>query len=124
MSTEKKSMMDKILEKVDVIAGPMTKFGQIPFVRGIVNGMVAALPVTMVGSLFLVVYLFCSDGGLTTHALIPFLKPWAGDLALVNAYQWVLWLFTLLLHLVLNMQKSKDSVKQLVQLVRSSHLCY
>ena len=48
MSTEKKSMMDKILEKVDVIAGPMTKFGQIPFVRGIVNGMVAALPVTMV----------------------------------------------------------------------------
>lgn len=32
MSTEKKSMMDKILEKVDVIAGPMTKFGQIPFV--------------------------------------------------------------------------------------------
>ena len=57
MSTEKKSMMDKILEKVDVIAGPMTKFGQIPFVRGIVNGMVAALPVTMVGSLFLVVLL-------------------------------------------------------------------
>ena len=51
MSTEKKSMMDKILEKVDVIAGPMTKFGQIPFVRGIVNGMVAALPGTMVGSL-------------------------------------------------------------------------
>ena len=85
MSTEKKSMMDKILEKVDVIAGPMTKFGQIPFVRAIVNGMVAALPVTMVGSLFLVVYLFCSDGGLTTKALIPFLKPWAGDLALVNS---------------------------------------
>ena len=36
-------MMDKILEKVDVIAG------------------------------------------LTTKALIPFLKPWAGDLALVNS---------------------------------------
>lgn len=85
MSTEKKSLMDKILEKVDVIAGPMTRFGQIPFVRAIVNGMVAALPVTMVGSIFLVVYLFCSDGGLTQHALIPFLKPWANDLALVNS---------------------------------------
>lgn len=85
MSTEKQSLMDKVLEKVDVIAGPMTKFGQIPFVRAIVNGMVAALPVTMVGSIFLVIYLFCSDGGLTTHALIPFLKPWAGDLALVNS---------------------------------------
>lgn len=85
MSTEKKSLMDKLLEKVDVIAGPMTRFGQIPFVRAIVNGMVAALPVTMVGSIFLVVYLFCSDGGLTQHALIPFLKPWANDLALVNS---------------------------------------
>ena len=63
----------------------MTRFGQIPFVRAIVNGMVAALPVTMVGSIFLVVYLFCSDGGLTQHALIPFLKPWAQDLALVNS---------------------------------------
>ena len=116
--------MDKILEKVDVIAGPMTKFGQIPFVRGIVNGMVAALPVTMVGSLFLVVYLFCSDGGLTTHALIPFLKPWAGDLALVNSLSMGIMAVYIILHLVLNMQKSKDSVKQLVQLVRSSHLCY
>lgn len=85
MSTEKQSFMDKVLEKVDVIAGPMTRFGQIPFVRAIVNGMVAALPVTMVGSIFLVVYLFCSDGGLTQHALIPFLKPWAADLALVNS---------------------------------------
>ena len=85
MSTEKQSFMDKVLEKVDVIAGPMTRFGQIPFVRAIVNGMVAALPVTMVSSIFLVVYLFCSDGGLTQHALIPFLKPWAADLALVNS---------------------------------------
>ena len=85
MSTEKQSFMDKVLEKVDVIAGPMTRFGQIPFVRAIVNGMVAALPVTMVGSISLVVYLFCSDGGLTQHALIPFLKPWAQDLALVNS---------------------------------------
>lgn len=85
MDTQKESFMDKVLEKVDIIAGPMTKFGQIPFVRAIVNGMVAALPVTMVGSLFLVVYLFCSDGGITAHALLPFMKPWAGDLALVNS---------------------------------------
>ena len=35
--------------------------------------------------LFRSVYLFCSDGGLTQHALIPFLKPWAADLALVNS---------------------------------------
>ena len=55
MSTEKKSFMDSLMEKVDVIAGPMTKFGQIPFVRALVNGMVAAIGVTMVGSIFLVI---------------------------------------------------------------------
>lgn len=85
MATEKKSFMDFVMEKVDIIAGPMTKFGQIPFVSAIVNGMVAALPVTMVGSIFLVIYLLCSDGGLTKTALIPFMKPWAADLALVNS---------------------------------------
>lgn len=82
--SEKKSFMDSLIEKVDIIAGPMTKFGEIPFVKGIVNGMVAALPVTMVGSIFLVFFLFCSDGGITQSALLPFMKPWADDIALVN----------------------------------------
>ncbi|EOS61340.1 PTS system, lactose/cellobiose family IIC component [Firmicutes bacterium M10-2] len=82
--SEKKSFMDRIMDKIDVIAGPMAAFGQIPFVHALVDGMVAALPVTMVGSLFLVLYLLCSDGGLTATALIPFMKPWADDLALVN----------------------------------------
>lgn len=84
-NTEKRSFMDKVTAGVEKIAGPMAAFGQIPFVKALVGGMVSALPVTMVGSLFLVVYLLCSDGGLTEHALIPFMKPWAGDLALVNS---------------------------------------
>ncbi|EMD17418.1 PTS system, lactose/cellobiose family IIC component [Eggerthia catenaformis OT 569 = DSM 20559] len=85
MVNEKKSFMDKLMMKIDAIAGPMTKFGQLPFVKAIVNGMVAAVGVTMVGSLFLVVFLLCSDGGLTKTALIPFMKPLAGQLALVNS---------------------------------------
>ena len=85
MSTEKKSFMDSLMEKVDVIAGPMTKFGQIPFVRALVNGMVAAIGVTMVGSIFLVINLFASDGQLTQTALLPFLRPWAADISLVNS---------------------------------------
>lgn len=85
MSEVKKSFMDKLMEKVDVIAGPMTKFGQIPFVRAIVNGMVASIGVTMVGSIFLIIFLLGSDGGLTKHALLPFLKPFAPQLALVNS---------------------------------------
>lgn len=77
--------MDKVMDKIDIIAGPMTKFGQIPFVRAIVNGMVGAVGITMVGSIFLVIYLLGSDGGLTTTALLPFLKPFADKLALVNS---------------------------------------
>lgn len=84
MSENKMSFMDKMMDKVDIIAGPMSKFGQIPFVRAIVNGMVSAVGVTMIGSFFLIIYLLGSDGGLTKEALLPFLKPFAGDLALVN----------------------------------------
>ena len=85
MSTENTSFMDKLMSKVDVIAGPMTKFGQIPFIKAVVNGMVGSIGVTMVGSIFLIIYLLCFDGGLTETALLPFMKPWAGDLALINS---------------------------------------
>lgn len=84
MSTEKVSAMDKFMGAMDKISGPMTKFGQIPFVQAITRGMVSAVGVTMIGSVFLIFYLLCSDGGLTTHALLPFMKPYADDLALVN----------------------------------------
>lgn len=84
-SNEKMSLMDRITGSVEKIAGPMAAFGQIPFVKALVNGMVAALPVTMVGSIFLVIYLFCSDGGLTEKALLSFMTPYADSLALVNS---------------------------------------
>lgn len=84
MSTENVSAMDKFMGIMDKISGPMTKFGQIPFIQAITRGMVGAVGITMIGSIFLIFYLFCSDGGLTTHALLPFMKPYADDLALVN----------------------------------------
>lgn len=84
MSNENMSFMDKLMTKVDVIAGPMTRFSQIPFVKAVVNGMVGSIGVTMVGSIFLILFLLCSDGGLTETALLPFLKPWAGDIVLIN----------------------------------------
>lgn len=85
MSNEKQSFMDKMTGFVDKLAGPMTKFGNIPFIRAITNGMIGSLPVTMVGSIFLVIYLLGSDGSLTTKALLPFLTPIAGKLVLVNS---------------------------------------
>lgn len=85
MSNEKQSFMDKMTGFVDKLAGPMTKFGNIPFIRAVTNGMIGSLPVTMVGSIFLVIYLLGSDGGLTAKALLPFLTPLAGKLVLVNS---------------------------------------
>lgn len=85
MSENKVSLMDKLSSAVDKMAGPMTKFGNIPFIRAVTNGMVGAMPITLVGSVFLIVYLLGSDGGLTTTALLPFLKPISGQIALVNS---------------------------------------
>lgn len=82
---KKMSIMDKLMSSVDKIAGPMTKFGQIPFVKGMVNGMISAVGVTMIGSIFLILFLLGSDGSLSKTALLPFLKPYAGDFILVNA---------------------------------------
>ena len=85
MSTDKKSTMEKLMENVDKLAGPMTKFGQIPFIRAVTNGMVGSIGITMIGSLFLILFLLSSDGGLTESALLPFMRPIAGDLVLVTS---------------------------------------
>lgn len=85
MSTEKKNFMDSFLGFMDKVSVPMMKFGQIPFIQAIQRGMVGSIGVTMVGSIFLIIYLLGSDGGLTTNALLPFLKPFAGQIVLVNS---------------------------------------
>ena len=87
MSTEKErqSFMDTLMVWVDKIAGPLTKFGNIPFVRAVVGGMAGSIGITMIGSIALIVFLLCSDGGLTQEALIPFLKPYAGKIVLIQS---------------------------------------
>lgn len=86
--SENNSFMDKLMAFVDVIAGPLTKFGNLGFVRGMVNGMVASSGVTMIGSVFLVLNLLGNpSGGLAFggKALLPFLTPLADQLGLVNS---------------------------------------
>lgn len=86
--SENNSFMDKLMNFVDVIAGPLTKFGNIGIMRAVVNGMVAASGVTMIGSVFLVLNLLGSpNGGLSFggKALLPFLTPFADQLGLVNS---------------------------------------
>lgn len=85
MSTEKKTLLDKFLAVIEKMAGPATTFANYPVVKGIQNGMVATTGITLVGSLFLVLLLFVTDGNLTAKALLPFLTPYAGQIGLVNS---------------------------------------
>ena len=54
---EKQSFVDKLMPFIYTIAGPLTKFGQIPFVKAVTNGMAGTIGITMIGSLALVVFL-------------------------------------------------------------------
>lgn len=82
---EKKSFMDRTMAIMDKCSVPLIKFGQIPFVQGLQRGMVSAIGVTMVGSLFLIICLFGADGQITEKALLPFLTPYIGQLSLINS---------------------------------------
>ena len=111
---EKNSFVDKIMGPMDKISSPLIKFGQIPFIKAVVNGMVGSIGVTMVGSIFLIIYLLCSDGGLTETALLPFMKPWAGDLALINSLSMGMMAVYIVIAMGAEYAKSKVSTKQRV----------
>ena len=81
----RQSFVDRLMPLVYKIAGPLTKFGSMPFVTAITNAMAGTISITMIGSLALVLYLLCSDGGLTKTALIPFLKPFSGQIVLIQS---------------------------------------
>ena len=79
--------MDSMIEKINILAGPMTKFGNLPVVQGITRGMMGSMGCTMIGSLFLVAYILAAPGTLLSNgnAVLPFLTPLVGKLVLVNS---------------------------------------
>ena len=83
--SEKKSIMDRMTDYVNMIAAPIARFGDLPAVASVQNGMVGALPIIIVGSLFLVVYVLGSPSvGTSGSALIPFLTPVADKFSWLN----------------------------------------
>ena len=84
-TAEKQSFVDKLMPFIYTIAGPLTKFGQIPFIKAVTNGMAGTIGITMIGSLALVVFLLCSGGSLTETPLIPFMAPYAGQIVLIQS---------------------------------------
>ena len=83
---EKQKLMDKLSDFSQKIAAPITKIARIPAVRAVQNGMIAITPLIIVGSIFITLYTFASPSiGDSGKAIIPFLEPYAGKLALFNS---------------------------------------
>lgn len=81
MSVKKneEKLMDKITNLAMKIAEPLAKIADKPAVAAIQDGLVAIMPMIIVGSLFLVMYVLGSPSvGSSGKALLPFLTPLAG----------------------------------------------
>lgn len=75
---EKKGLMDKISEKIMVVAEPFGKFAQIPFMQALQEGFAATIPLIMFGSIFLIV--FCAVNGQLGFTIFPGLAKYSDQL--------------------------------------------
>lgn len=78
--------MDHINDLTMKIAGPIAKLAQYPSIASIQNGLVSIMPVIIVGSSFLILYVLGSPSvGDSGKALLPFLAPWADKFSAMNS---------------------------------------
>ncbi|NLC97187.1 MAG: PTS sugar transporter subunit IIC [Erysipelotrichaceae bacterium] len=84
--SEKKSFLDHITDFTLKLADPLARFAELPLISAIQNGLVAVMPVIIIGSIFLVLYVLGSGAVGDGNALLPFLAPYASQLVIVNSY--------------------------------------
>ncbi len=82
-ATKKRTPFDAFMNGVMKMAGPLSKFASLPAIAAIQEGLIAVMPLILIGSMFLVVSLFGTDsiGG---TVLIPFLAPVASKLSVMK----------------------------------------
>ena len=86
MTQSKKSFMDKISDFTMKLAGPIGKFAEKPVIASIQDGLVATMPVIIIGSIFLILYVLGSPSiGDSGKALLPFLEDLAPKFVVVNS---------------------------------------
>lgn len=83
--TPKKSLMDSLTDFVNKLAVPLGKFGMLPPIAAVQNGMIAAMPVIMVGAAFLIFFILGSPSVGEGGALLPFLEPYANAFVNMNS---------------------------------------
>lgn len=77
MTDKEKKLGAKINDFImNKIAGTLAKFGQIPVVSAVKDGLVASIPIIIIGSMFLLIGLLGSTGSFAEDAVLPALTPW------------------------------------------------
>ncbi len=85
-TAQSSTFMDRTMDVVMKIAAPLGRFGMLKPIASIQDGMLATIPLTIAGALFLVVYVLGSPSvGSSGVALIPFLEPYANKFAWMNS---------------------------------------
>ncbi|OXT05741.1 PTS lactose/cellobiose family IIC subunit [Thermoanaerobacterium thermosaccharolyticum] len=86
MIKQKRSLFDLISNFATKISDPLARFAEIPAISAVQNGLVSIMPIIIVGSFFLIFYVFGSPSvGTSGHALIPFLEPLANKFVWINS---------------------------------------
>ncbi len=84
--SEKKSMQSKIEALAAKISGPLVAFSQWKPIQAVQQGLIMCMPVIIVGSVFLILYVLGSPSvGDSGTALLPFLSGLAGKFSVVNS---------------------------------------
>lgn len=80
----KRSPLDAIMDKVMELAGPLNTFASLPAIAAIQDGLIAVMPLILIGSISLVFSLFGTDsiGGVT---FLPFLAPFVSQIQVINS---------------------------------------
>jgi cellobiose PTS system EIIC component len=83
---EKKSVYENITDFTMKCAEPLGRFSNTAVVSSIVDGLIKSMPLIMVGSFFLILYVLGSPSvGTSGKALLPFLSPLANKFVWMNS---------------------------------------
>lgn len=84
--SEKKSFTEKLTDGINKIAVPLCKVSELPEVSAVIDGLVNIMPIIVVGSFFMILYVLGSPSvGDSGKALLPFLTPLAYKFVGVNS---------------------------------------
>lgn len=82
---KKKSLNESAESLINVIAKPLIRVGNVHAVAAVRDGLIATIPLIIIGSLFLLIALLGQDNTFSKTALMPILTPYSGKLVVFFA---------------------------------------